>query len=62
MDISAFADVYTLTFPRGFVADEKTIAEVFKGCAYNGRKVEVKEEGEFRKSLLAQPRWPIFPP
>lgn len=56
VNIAPFADVYTLTFPKNFVADEKTIAEVFKGCAYNGRRVEVKTEEEFRKTVGERPR------
>lgn len=61
VDILPFADTYTLTFQQGYVADEKTIAEVFKGCAYNGRRVEVKQEEEFRKSLLASRPSPTAP-
>lgn len=41
---SPFVDLYQVSFRPGVKPDEKTVAELFKGCAYNGRKVEVKAE------------------
>ncbi|MDP6722135.1 MAG: cytochrome-c peroxidase, partial [Pirellulaceae bacterium] len=44
VELSAFSDIYTLTFGSGAKLDEKTIQDVFKGCAYNGRKVVIEQD------------------
>jgi len=57
VELSAYADVYTVTFRPGVTPDEKTVQELFKGCAYNGRRVVVERD---RKAVVdfavAQPR------
>lgn len=51
VDISAFADIYTLTFRRGVQPDETTVREVFKGCQFNGRKVIVERDPDVVANL-----------
>jgi cytochrome c peroxidase len=44
VEISAYADVYTVTFRPGVTPDESKVQELFKGCAYNGRRVVVERD------------------
>ena len=44
VEVSAYADIYTVTFRRGVTPDEKKVEELFKGCAYNGRRVVIEQE------------------
>jgi len=44
VEISAYADVYTVTFRPGVTPDENKVQELFKGCAYNGRRVVVERD------------------
>lgn len=52
VDLSPFADVYTVTFRPGLTPDDQTIQELFKGCAYNGRKVVIERDRKAVASLL----------
>ncbi len=44
VEISPYSNVYSLTFRPGVAPDEQLVAEVFKGCQYNGRRMEVVED------------------
>jgi cytochrome c peroxidase len=54
--LSAYADVYTLTFQPGVTPNEDMVRKVFKGCAFTGRTVElVKDPNEPRPLPDAPP-------
>ncbi|MBL7042841.1 MAG: hypothetical protein ISR77_29660, partial [Pirellulaceae bacterium] len=44
VELSAYADIYTVTFRPGVTPDENKVQELFKGCAYNGRRVVVERD------------------
>lgn len=40
VELSPYADIYTITFRRDVAPSEEMVRKVFKGCAFTGRKVE----------------------
>ena len=56
VDLSAYADIYTVTFRPGVTPDEKTVQDLFKGCAYNGRRVVIEQDRKAVEDFsVAQP-------
>jgi len=53
--ISAYANIYTLTFTPGVTPDEELVREVFKGCAHRGRRMEVVEDPNAPRPLPSAP-------
>jgi cytochrome c peroxidase len=61
VEISAYADIYTVTFRHGITPDEKTVGELFKGCAYNGRRVVIERDRRAAKDFATAWEPPAAP-
>ncbi len=55
VEILPYSDTYTLTFRPGVTPDEELVREVFKGCQYNGRRMEVVEDPKAPRPLPPAP-------
>ena len=55
VQISPYSNIYTLTFRSGVAPDDKLVAAVFKGCQYNGRRMEVVEDPKAPRPLPPAP-------
>lgn len=55
VEISPYSNIYTLTFRPGVAPDENLVAEVFKGCQYNGRRMEVVKDPAAPRPLPPAP-------
>lgn len=62
VQLSPYADIYTLTFRPGVAPNEEMVRKVFKGCAFTGRKVELLNDPDAARSLpMAPPDNPTTP-
>lgn len=55
VQLSPYADIYTLTFRPGVTPNEEMVRKVFKGCAFTGRKVELLDNPDATRPLPTAP-------
>jgi cytochrome c peroxidase len=55
VQLTPYADIYTLTFRPGVTPNEEMVRKVFKGCAFTGRKVELLDSPDAARPLPTAP-------